>query len=180
MPDDFDSPVSIANEHTRAAMSDGDRNRLAEGLLSVLRVGGVPTSADGVKDLVYALVNGLRVLGAINVGIADLGLEMGALVRTTALAGLVQAQGAADTDAISPSVLEDLQAIAAEDDDAEGGGADPTGSAAVLLEQLDDEGRRALADALVDRTAGHAGLAELLDHFLGDDEDHDAGEDHNE
>ncbi len=182
---DFDSPASVAKDHIQAAQPDAERNEIAEHVLGILAAKGIPR-AEPVRQVVYTLVNGVRSLGAINVALADVGLELGALVRATALAGLVQAQGAADTDAISPAVLTDLEAIAADldpdGDDDEGG--DPEGSiagaidqAAELLEQLDDEGRRALANALVDRTAGRAGLAELLDHFIPEgDAEGDDGE----
>ena len=170
MPD-FDSPVSIADEHTRAAMSDAERNKLAESALDAATAAGLPRTK-GLTQVVYAAVNGLRVLGAINVGLADVGLELGALVRTTALAGLLQAQGAADTDQISAAVLADLEAIAAEDD---GGGDDAIAQAAGVLHELDDEGRRAIADALLDPDAvSRASFADLLDHYVGDDEDDDA------
>lgn len=177
MPTDFDTPVSIANDHTRAAMSDDDRNRLAEGALSILSVAGVNVAAAGVKDLVYALANGLRVLGAINVGLADVGLELGALVRATALSGLATAHAAVGNtdDAFPAELITDLAAIAEDDDDddegsaTDAGGVDAIEQAAALIAQLDTEGRQALAEALVDRTAGEAGLAELLDHFLPDD-----------
>lgn len=175
MPD-FDTPVSIANDHTRAAMSDGERDRLARGVLTVLRTAGVPSGSDGVKDVVYAFVNGLRVLGAINVGLADVGLELGALVRATALSGLATAHAATGTGGEFPGeLITDLGAIAADldPDDDEGtdaGGVHAIEDAAGLLEQLDDEGRLALADALVG-TADRAGLAELLDAHLPDDVD---------
>ncbi len=172
MPDDFDSPVSIADEHTRAAMSDADRNRLAEHALDAATAAGLPRTK-GLTEVVYAAVNGLRVLGGINVGLADVGLELGTLVRVTALAGLVQAQGAADTGAISAAVLSDLEAIAAEDDaDDDEAADDAVAQAAGVLHELDDEGRRAIADALLDPDGvSRASFADLLDHYTADDGD---------
>lgn len=172
MPD-FDSPVSIANEHTRAAMSDADRDRLAKGALGLLRGNGVLTT-DAVKDIVYALANGLRVLGAINVGIADLGLELGALVRATALSGLATAHAASD-EQFPAELIGDLGTIAeddADDEGGDGGGTDAIAQAAALLDQLSDAGRHDLSVALATHDPLDAeAYAEVLDRDLDDDED---------
>lgn len=174
MPDDFDSPVSIADEHTRAAMSDADRNRLAESALDAAAAAGLPRTK-GLTQVVYAAVNGLRVLGAINVGLADVGLELGALVRATALSGLATAHAATEGE-FPAELIGDLGAIAADLDPGAGDDSDDDErdvlDAAELLEGLDEVGRRQVADALLDG-AQAAELAGVLAHHLDDDEDAD-------